>query len=89
MATVGTLIEELETVLDYEETGSLSKAKTVISLVNKLILKRPQSSARDGSSIAYDMNQLENMRNDARIYIQASNRGRSARFLGPSQGFRG
>ena len=89
MATISSLIDDLETALDYEETASLSKAKTVITIVNKLIVRRPQSSGRDGSSIAYDVNQLRQLRDEARAYVSAKSRGSSVRFLGPSQGFRG
>jgi len=89
MATIATLIDDLEAALDYEETGSLSKAKTVVTIVNKLIVRRPQSSGRDGSSISYDVNQLRQLRDEARAYVSAKSRGSAVRFLGPAQGFRG
>lgn len=89
LESITTLVEDLETALDYEETGSLSKAKTVVTIVNKLIVRRPQSSGRDGSSISYDVNQLRQLRDEARAYVSAKSRGGSVRFLGPSQGFRG
>jgi len=89
MATVSELIDDLETALDYEETASLSKAKTVVTIVNKLIARRPQSSGRDGSSVSYDVNQLQQLRTDARIYVNIKSRANGVRFLGPTSSFRG
>lgn len=89
MATIPELIDALEDALDYEESGSLSKAKTVVTIVNKLIVRRPQASSRDGSSISYDANQLRQLRDEARAYVNAKSRGGAVRFLGPTQSFRG
>jgi len=91
MATVSELTTLLEAALDYEETASLSKAKSVITYVNQLLLKRPQSSGHAGSSVSYDTATLQQLRDDARVYVKAKSTTSAAgvRFLGPSATFRG
>lgn len=92
MATVTEITDLLEAALDYEETGSVTKAKSVITYASQLILKRPQSSGHGGSSAAYDVASLNQIKNDARLYVKANsttNASPSVRFLGPSSSFRG
>lgn len=86
LATIEELIEALEDALGYEETGSLAQAKTVITVTNKLLARRPTSMSQDASSVSYDQAQLRQLQDDARRYVKAVDSGR-IRFLGPNQGF--
>jgi len=88
LATLESLIESLEDALDYEETGSTTKAQTVITVTSKLLARRPSSSARSSSSISYDMAQLRSIQTDARTYIKSQSSTR-VRFLGVNRHYRG
>ena len=81
--SIKTIIETLDAALDYEETGDLAKAATVITLCKRLLLRRPDSSGHAGSSASFSSDQLRRMMEDARIYIGNANGASSgARFLG-------
>lgn len=85
MATVASLISDLESNLDYEEgSGSTTKAEQVVTLCKKLLLKRPTSAGHAGSSVSYDANQIRSILENARLFlkVKASNSGGGVRFLG-------
>jgi len=78
--------------LDYEETGSLAKAKATISAGRAWLILRPVSAADQSSSLTLSHSEVRAIIEDARRYV-ASNVSTSAsttgvRFLSTNEGFR-
>ena len=73
MATTLAAIEALLcTALNYEEAGSVSTAKSVITYCNQWLLLKPTGASNEGSNLAFDVNQIRIMRDEARGYISAN-----------------
>ena len=87
MATLTTLRTSILDALDYEETGSLTKAKQVVSLCRKLLVVTPTSSGAGGSSVVWDINQIKTLKEEAQAYISANTAGSQSRFLGVQNDF--
>lgn len=88
MATVSELMDTLETHLDYPITGSVASARQVLVASERLLVRRGQSASHDGSSITYDLNQLRQIAERARAFLQANAAGSRVRFLGTQTDFR-
>ena len=78
--------------LDYEETGSVSKAKAVVSAARAWLVLRPNTASDQGSSLSLNVAQVEAMVKDARRYVNA-NAAKSSittgtRFMSINEGFR-
>lgn len=83
MATITQLIADLETALDYEEgSGDATKAQQVVTLCKKLLLRRPESAGHGGSSVSYAPDQLRELLNDARIFLNSRRNSGGVVFLG-------
>lgn len=82
MATVTEIETELLTNLDYEETGSVSKAKRAVTLLRQLIVKRRTSASHEGSSHSFDHASLKQMLDEAQAYVNANSNNGGVRFLG-------
>jgi len=87
MATLTTLRASILDALDYEETGSLTKAKQVVSLCRKLLVVTPTGSSAGGSSTSWDINQIKTIKEEAQAYISRASAGSSVRFLGVENDF--
>lgn len=85
-------LNDCVTYADWEETGSVTRAKAFITAVNRYLLLSPQSQSDQGQSLAISVTELANMRNRAQVFVAQSvesGSGASVRFLGVSQvGFR-
>ncbi len=96
MATYSTF-SDAETALlanaDFEEVGSVSKAKAFVSAANAWMILCPDSSANQSSSLTIGKAYVENLLNRARSFITANDTASAAksrvRFLGADIGFRG
>ena len=81
-AEIQDLIDALEDALDYEETGSLAKAKTVVTVTKKLLARKPSAmSGPDAASAQYDMNQLAKLKEEAQFYVKSNQSTGSVRLL--------
>jgi hypothetical protein len=87
MATLTTLRASILDALDYEETGSLTKAKQVVSLCRKLMVVTPLNSSAGGSNVGWDVNQIKTIKEEAQAYISANTAGSRTRFLGVQNDF--
>lgn len=76
---------------DFEETGSLSKAKAFVTAVTRWMILSPESSSNQSSSLSWSKQQINVLLQSARAYIAAndSSNGTSVRHLGVSQDFKG
>lgn len=92
MATLSDAVSDMVDNVDFEEVGSVAKARAFITAANKyLILKPTQQSSHDGSSLSWDVSRVEGLLARARDYVSTNSTGGSGtvRFLGVSNGFRG
>jgi hypothetical protein len=70
-----TIDEIYETVVDYadfEEVGSLSRAKTFITAAKRFLIANPASQGDQGSSISMSVTQIENLLKRAMDYVSAT-----------------
>lgn len=91
-ATVTEILDNLNDYSDYEEVGSVSRAKSFITAAVRF-LALPANEADQGSSAGYSMASVEKLLQHARAYVKAndtstSNRSSSVRFLTADGGFR-
>lgn len=77
---ISTIETNLAAALDYEETGSLSKAKAVITYCNQWLL-RPSGASHAASNLSFDMNQVRMLRDEARAYVKSNTAGQRVAFL--------
>lgn len=87
MATLTTLRASILDALDYEETGSLTKAKQVVTLCRKLLIVTPTSSGAGGSSVGWDIAHINKIKEEAQAYVAANTAGAGVRFLGVEYDF--
>lgn len=89
---ISTILAELLQNVDFEETGSIAKAKRVVTLINQLMILRPASSSHSSSSNSYDQKYIDQIGNRARAYVAAndiaSNSGATV-YISPSKTWRG
>ena len=76
MAVLDTKITEILTELcdsvDFEETGDITKARRVITLVNQLLILRPTSASHSASSASFDPKYIADLGNRARAFVNAN-----------------
>ena len=58
--------------LDFEETASVSKAKSVVSAGKAWLVLRPDSASDQSSSLTLNSEKVETMIKDARRYINGN-----------------
>lgn len=88
-----TIQADLLTYSDYEETGSVARAKLYITAAKRWLNLVAGSASNQSSSMTFNVQQIENELNHARAYVAANDttkagRRGSVRFLGGSRGFR-
>jgi hypothetical protein len=72
---------------DFEEVGSVAKARAYITAATRYINHTPESASDQGSSLSINKASIrENIRR-AQAFIAANSR-RQVRFLGPGGSFR-
>lgn len=93
MATYSTF-SEAETALlanaDFEEVGSVTKAKTFVSAANAWMILCPDSSSNQGSSLTIGKDFVDRLLKRAYSYIASNDTtgNGSVRFLGVADGWR-
>ena len=95
MANIYTLAEieaALEENADFEEAGSVSKAKAFVTAANRWLIRRPESASDQASSLTIGKSFVMSLRSRAIDYINA-NAANSAtsrvRFFSVESGFKG
>ena len=90
-ATVDEILDALLDYADYEEVGSVARARTYLTACRRF-LSLPASQSDQGSSLGYTPQYVQGELDFARRYIAANdtatNSSSSVRFLSASQGFR-
>lgn len=87
------VIADIETDLleyaDFEEVGSVARAKLFITAAKRWLILRPESSSNEGSSISIGKTTIESMLKRAQDFVAANSSGGSGgvRFLS-TEGFR-
>lgn len=90
--TVQDLRDALWDNADFEEVGSVLKAKAYITAATRWLALEPASQSDQGSSLAFAPDKVERIMQRARAFV-ASNTGSSSatssvRFLSAGTGFR-
>lgn len=82
----------LETNADFEETGSVSKAKAFITAANRWLIRRPESASNQSSSMQIGKQFVADLLKRAHAYVAANDRSSAdnagVRFLSVADGFR-
>jgi len=92
--TTPTLASIQQTLLDnadYSVEGSVAKAKAFVTAATQMLIVLPQSSANQATSVAYSVDQIRQLKNEAEEWLAANdpvqNASSSTRFLSV-EGFR-
>ena len=86
------VIADIETALleyaDFEEVGSVSRARLFITAAKRWLILRPDSASNQSSSLSIGKSFVETMMKRAQIYVTANTGNSSVRFLS-AENFRG
>lgn len=87
--TVDQILDDYNDYADYEETNSVSRARSFISACRRLIGIIPQSQSDQGSSMSMSVAQVESMMKHAQVFVEVNSAPSSAvRFITVSGDFR-
>jgi hypothetical protein len=86
MATLSEIVDDLIDNADFEESGSVSKARAFITAATKYLILKPTSQSNQSSSLSWDNNQIQSLLARARDFVAA--RSNRVRFLGVGTDFR-
>ena len=89
--TIATVETDLLTYADFEEVGSVARAKLFMTAAKKWLILRPESASNQSSSLSMGKQAVEQMLQQARTYVQANDSSPTAsriRFLEPGGSFR-
>lgn len=83
--TLDQVITALTTNADFEEVGSVAKAKAFVTAAKRWLILAPASASKEGSSLSMNPQQVENLLKRAQDYVVANdttgNRRPGARCL--------
>jgi hypothetical protein len=88
-ATLSEILDALNDYADYEEVGSVSRARSYVTAARRF-LQLPSSQSDQGSAMGYTPQSIQNEIAQARAFIdaQASASGGAVSFLTAREGFR-
>lgn len=86
MATLSDVVNDLVDNADFEEVGSVAKARAFITAATKYLILKPTSQSNQSSSLSWDNNQIQTLQARARDFVAA--RSNRVRFLGVGTDFR-
>ena len=90
--TIDEIYDDLSNNADFEEVGSVAKAKAFVTAATRYLIVSPASQSDQGSSMVINSQQIERLLQRARSFIAANERTSAAtsrvRFLTAAQGFR-
>jgi len=87
--TIDEIITALQDNADFEEVGSVAKAKAFVTAAREYLILAPNTAADQGSSMSINADHIERQLQRAQTYIAANAGGGGVRFLGVSRTFRG
>lgn len=85
-ATYDEVVDALLDNADFEETGSVSKARAFITAATRFFILSPASSSDQGSSMAMGLPQIQNLMVRAQAYVAVNATGARVRFLSVNTG---
>lgn len=90
MTTIATAQANLVTYADFEEVGSVSRAKAFITAANQWLILKPESASNQSSSLSMGKAEVSALLQRARDYVLANDTTASTRvrFLQPGGSFR-
>lgn len=87
--TITTVQSQLLENIDFAETKSVAKATKFITACKQYRVLLPTSSSNGGTSVGYDITQIETMQAQAEQFVRAnSNPSGRVRFLSVTDDFR-
>lgn len=91
-ATIDEVIDALSDNADFEEVGSVAKARAFITAANRFLILTPSSQSDQGSSLSMGLPQVQSLLASARAYVtqadQSSAMTSRVRFLSAREGWR-
>jgi hypothetical protein len=86
------LISEIESDLldfaDFEEVGSVSRARSFITAAKRWLILRADSASHQSSSMTIGKTYVQDMLKRAQDFVSANSRAGGVRHLGVGRGFR-
>jgi len=73
---------------DFEEVGSVSRAKLFVTAAKRWLILRAESASNQSSSLSIGKSFVEDMLKRAQDYVAANSGGGQVRFLGTGRSFR-
>lgn len=86
MATLSEVVDDLVDNADFEESGSVAKARAFVTAATKYLILKPTSQSNQSSSLSWDNNQIKDLLARARDFVSANSS--RVRFLGVGTDFR-
>lgn len=89
--TIATVEADLIEYADFEEVGSVSRAKLFVTAAKRWLILRPESASNQASSLSMGKAAVESMLAHAQEYVRANDPSPTAsraRFLVPGGSFR-
>lgn len=86
-ADIDEVTNDLLDAADFEEQGSVAKAKAFITHATRYLILHPTSQSDQGTSMAIDPKTVESLLIRAREFV-SGRQGAKVRFLSASEGFR-
>jgi hypothetical protein len=71
---------------DFEEAGSVAKAKAFVTACVRLLVLLPASASDQGSAQSFDQKEIQANKQRAQAYIAANASGARTRFLSVNTG---
>lgn len=91
-ATIDEVIDALSDNADFEEVGSVAKARAFITAANRFLILTPSSQSDQGSSLSMGLPQVQSLLASARAYVTQADNSSAAtsrvRFLSAREGWR-
>lgn len=88
--TLSEIVDSLLENADFEEEGSVTKAKAYAIAAKRYLSIAPQSQSDQGSSMSMDTAQIRAMLTRAQLFIESNKSdGSRVRFFGFSSDYRG
>jgi hypothetical protein len=89
--TLDEVMDDLVEYADFEEVGSVSRAKSYITAANRYFILSPSSQSSQGGSMAMDMSKIQTTLDRAHAFVAANQTPSSAttsqvRYLKVSRG---
>lgn len=67
--TIDQILTALDDAADFEEVGSLAKARAFVTAAKRFLIYTPQSQSDSGSSLSMSVQQVENLLKRAQEYV--------------------